>query len=125
MKSLKPITTLVGGTFLLSGAMATAVAIVQPDFRNPGGVTICLVAGMVLGIFVFGPVAAGDAFRSAFVRRHVEQFDRWSAVVLAMGLGHWAGMGLGDMGLIVAFAFVFLGACFRVYLSGLARRRAA
>ena len=125
MRSLKPFTTVVGGSLLLALAVATGAAVVQPDMRNPRGATICLVTGAILGMFIFGPIAAGDAFRSAFVRRHFEQFERWSAFILALGLGHWIGVGLGDSGIIWAFAFVFLGACFRIYLSGLAKRPAA
>jgi hypothetical protein len=122
MRSLKPFTILVGGLVLLAAAVATGAAIVQPDMRNARGIAICLAIGAILGTFTFGPIAAGDAFRSSFVRRHFAQFERWSAFVLALGLGHWIGMMLRDNGMIWAFAFVFLGACFRVYLSGLAKR---
>jgi hypothetical protein len=122
MRTLKPITTFVGGSALLAVVVATGAAAVQPDVRNPRGVATWLVAGAILGAFIFGPAAAGNAFRSAFVRRHFEQFERWSAFVLALGLGHWIGRMLGDNGILWAFTFVFLGACFRVYLSVLATR---
>jgi len=125
MRPLKPFTTFVGGSALLAVAVATGAAVVRPDMRNPRGAAICLVTGAMLGMFIFGPVAAGDALRPAFVRRHFDQFERWSAFALAPGLGHWIGMGLGDNGIIWAFAFVFLGASFRIYLSGVANRRAA
>jgi hypothetical protein len=125
MRSLKPFTTFLGGSVLLAVAVATGAAVVQPDMRNPRGVAICLVTGAMLGMLIFGPIAAGDTLRSAFVRRHFEQLERWSAFALALGLGHWIGMGLGDKGIICAVAFVFLGACFRVYLSGVAKRPAA
>src|SRR4051794_39813709 len=117
MRSLKPYTTFLGGSLLLAVAVATGAALVQPDMRNPRGIAVCLVTGAILGMFIFGPIAAGAAFRSVFVRRHFQQFERWSAFVLALGLGHWIGIGLGDNGMIWAFAFVFLGACLRVYLS--------
>lgn len=124
MRSLKPFTTFVGGPVLLALAVATVAAVVQPDMRNPRGIAICLVTGAILGMFIFGPLAAGDACRSAFVRRHFEQLDRWSAFLLALGLGHWIGVGLGDRGIIWAFALVFLGACARIYLSAGAKRPA-
>jgi len=125
MRPLKPFTTLVGGSVLLAVAVATGAAVVRSDMRNPRGVAICLVTGAILGMLIFGPIAAGDALRPAFVRRHFNQLERWSAFALALGLGHWLGMGLGDNGIIWAFAFVFLGAGFRIYLSGVANRRAA
>jgi hypothetical protein len=125
MRSLKPLTIFVGGSVLLALAVATGAAVVQPDMRSPGGVAIWLITGAMLGMFIFGPIAAGDAFPSAFVRRHFAQFERWSAFVLALGLGHWIGTMLGNSGIFWAFAFVFLGACFRVYLSGLVKRPAA
>jgi hypothetical protein len=124
MRSLRPLTTFVAGSVLLAVAVATGAALVQPDMRNPRGVTICLVTGAILGMLIFGPIAAGDGLRSAFVRRHFHQFERWSVFILALGLGHWIGVGLGDHGITWAFAFVFLGACFRVYLSSLAKRPA-
>lgn len=96
MRSLKPFTTFVGGSLLLAVAVATGAAVVQPDMRNPRGIAICLIMGAILGMFIFGPIAAGDAFRSAFVRRHFEQFERWSAFIGALGLGHWIGVGLGE-----------------------------
>ena len=125
MRSLKPLMILVGGSLLLSVAVALVAAAAQPPLRNARGVALGLAAGLAVGMFVFGPIAAADVFRPAFVRRHFEQLERWSAVGLAMGLGHLVGTILGDKGIILAFAFVFLGACFRVYLSGVAKRPAA
>ena len=125
MRSLKPFTTFVGGSVLLAVTVGIGAALVQLDMRNPRGVAIWLVAGAIFGMFIFGPIAAGEAFRSAFVHRHFEQFERWSSLVMAMGLGHWIGTMLGDTGIIWAFALVSLGACFRVYLFGLAERPAA
>jgi hypothetical protein len=57
MRSLKPLTTFVGGSVLLAVAVVTRAAVVQPDMRNPRGVAICLVTGAVLGMFIFGPIA--------------------------------------------------------------------
>ena len=125
MKSLKPLTIFAGGSALLAVAVALSVAIAQSDFRNTRGIAICLAGGMVLGMFIFGPIAAPDVFRPDFVRRHFAHFERWSALLMAMGLGHWIGLAAGDAGIVLAFGLVFLGACFRVYLSGFANRPAA
>ncbi len=58
---------------------------------------------------------------SAFVRRHFQQFDHYSAAVLAFGLGHFVLWRFGDAGLLVAAGLVFVAACFRVYLAESAR----
>jgi hypothetical protein len=46
--------------------------------RNPRGAVICVIIGGVLGMFIFGPIAAGETLRSAFVRRHFQQFERFA-----------------------------------------------
>ena len=125
MRSLKPLTTFFGGSVLLAVAVAAGAILVDSEMRDPRGIAVCVVTGAILGMLIFGPIAAGEAFRSAFVRRHFEQFDRWSAFILALGLGHWIGVTLGENGIIWAFAFMFVGAGFRSYLSGLAKRPVA
>ena len=125
MRRLKPLEIFIGGSVLLAIALPFAVAIGQPDARNAGAVIRLLVAGAIFGMFIFGFIAAGEGVRSSFVRRHFEQLERWSAFVMALGLGHWMGVMVGDTAIIWAFAFVILGACFRVYLDCLAKQPAA
>ena len=125
MKALRPMTTLLLGSMLLGFAVAACGAAVLPQLREPRGIAICWATGTALGLLVFLPIAAGEGTRSRFVRRHFEHFERWSSVLLAMGVGHWLFSGIGDAGSVLAFVLVFVAACFRVYLSTVAKRSAA
>jgi hypothetical protein len=124
MKALRPITTLSLGPLLLAVAVAAVGAAVQPDLRTPRGMIICGVVGAAVGVLVFAPIAAGGTACPRFVRRHFEQFERWSSVLLSMGLGHLLFLRMGSAGGVVALALVFLSACLRVYLSELGKRHA-
>jgi hypothetical protein len=67
--------------------------------------------------------ARGDIMKH-FVRRHIEQFDRWSAALLFLGLGHWILLQFKDTGIVIAFALIFVAACFRAWMFDLGRRTA-
>lgn len=125
MRPLKPLATFAGGTVLMAIAVASAVVVADSDLRGPRGVTVGVVMGGIFGMLVFGSIAAGDGLRSTFVRRHFEQFDRYSALLMAAGLGHCLDTWLGANGIVIAYALVFFGACFRTYLHGAAKRPAA
>ena len=125
MKPLKPLTTVVLGPLLLGVAVAAGAAVFDASYRNPRAAAVCIIAGVVFGLLLFVPVAAPEVFRPRFVRRHFEHFDRWSALVGAMGLGHLVGLRLGNHGFIVAMLALGLCACFRIYLAGVAERRSA
>lgn len=122
VRPIKPLTTLIVGPVLTGAAMAIATAVVRPDLRNARAMLIALIAGTMFGLLMFGPIAAGEALRSTFVRRHLATFERWSAICIAMGLGHLIGSRLGTNGIFFAWGLVFVAACFRVYLSSVARR---
>ena len=62
MRPLKPLTLLVGGPLLLAIAVAICAAVAQPGVRDARGVAIFLVVGLVLGMLMFGPIAAAEAF---------------------------------------------------------------
>jgi hypothetical protein len=121
MRSLKPITTLLFGPLLLAMAVSIAGAVADPGLRNPRGILIGLGIGMALGLLIFIPIAASDAFRWRFVRRHFQQFDDWSAFLLAMGLGHCVFLQMGDWSILAAFAAIFVGALVRQCLSQIHR----
>jgi hypothetical protein len=122
MRPLKPIRILVAGSLLSGLAIAIGTAAAWPDARNARGITIAFVTGAIFGLLMFAPIAAGEALRSTFVRRHSAAFERWSAICIAMGLGHLIGSRLGTNGIFLAWGLVFVAACFRVYLSSVARR---
>jgi hypothetical protein len=125
VKPLKPLTILLLGPALLALAVMVVAVTVNPALRTPRGGWIGLVVGAALGLIIFVPLAAGRARPPQFVRRHFESLERWSSVLLAMGLGHWLFAGMGNNGLLIAFSVLFLSASFRAYLSMLTRRPTA
>jgi hypothetical protein len=120
---MKPFTIMSLGPLLL-GLTLGAVVLVDPMMRNVRGVLIGVVCGTTLGLFMFAPFAAGEVLRPRFVGRHLAQLDRWSAMLLAMGLGHCVFSRVGDYGLLIAFAVIVAAALFRVYLGVYAQQRA-
>lgn len=125
MRSLKPIATLLFGPLLLAIAVAIGGAVADPQMRKPRGILIGLGVGMALGLLIFTPIAASEAFGGRFMRRHFHQLERWSAFLLTMGLGHLLFLQIGDWGTLVAFALMFVCVLVRVCLSQVAKRPAA
>jgi hypothetical protein len=125
MRHLKPLTIVTLGPLLLGVAIAAGAAVFDASYRNARAAAVCIIAGVVFGLLLFVPIAAPEVFRPRFVRRHLEHFDRWSALVGALGLGHLLGLRLGEYGFIVAMLALGLCACSRIYLAGVPERRSA
>ena len=60
-----------------------------------------------------------------FIRRHKQQFDHWSSILLSFGLGYIVLSLLRDLGPLVAMSMAFLAALFRAWLFAVTRRPAA
>ncbi|HEX4052860.1 MAG TPA: hypothetical protein VHX86_01210 [Tepidisphaeraceae bacterium] len=60
-----------------------------------------------------------------FVRHHVQHLDRWSSALMFLVLGHLILSRVGDAGILVAAALVFVAACFRAWQFEMAGRGAA
>jgi hypothetical protein len=57
-----------------------------------------------------------------FLRRHFQSLDRWSAMLLAMGLGYVVLSQLGDGKMLAAMLLITVGAFFRALLFDAAER---
>lgn len=126
MRKLRPIEIFIAGSVLLAIALPLAVVAVQADARNAGAFIRLLVAGAVIGMFIFGFIAAGLGAPPAIVRRNCKALGRMSDFAFTLGLGHWMGTMLGQQyGLVWAFACVIVGGCFLNYFDGVVKRPAA
>ncbi len=122
MWSLKPFTTLLLGT-LLAAIVVTGVGMIAlPNARGLQDFAVFFGVGVLFGIFIFLPITAGESSRSRFVVRHFHKLERWSALAMAMGMGHMLLRAVGDGSSLVAFGLIMFGAAFRVYLSEVAKK---
>ncbi len=125
MKFLRPVAILVLGA-LMTGIVCAAVgATVYPDMRSLQLASIGLLIGTVAGLILFAPLAAGEATRPGFIVRHAGRLDRWSAFLLAMGLGYWLFDSMGEFGGVAALTIIFICAGVRVYLANGIRQTGA
>jgi hypothetical protein len=122
MRPLKPFTTFAAGSLVLAAVFGAVTLIAHPDRSTLRDLGVASAIGLLLGAPLFGAIAAGMVCPSQRVRRHFEQMERWSSILMAMGLGHWFSLQLGEYGTFVALALVFIGACFRIFLHGVAKR---
>jgi len=120
MRPLKPLTIMIVAPLLVAITVAVLFSYFHHNFHDPRLIAIAAITGYSIGLLLVAPIVASEFARASFVRRHFTQFDRWSSIIGALGLGHLIGISIGNWGMLIAFVAVFLTVLFRVFLSGLA-----